>query len=118
MEPTRHIYSTGEPVSAQDPSVSRELYEFLKAHTNFVWGAGAEFLDLKLGFAHPVHNNHKTDLIAKFVRGEQVKPFVLTQKDLECHLLGVEKHYFTGSKSANEVLIYLDVDCHHPWQDD
>jgi hypothetical protein len=115
---THSRYSTTDPFSAQDPSVSRQLYDFLQVHTNFVWGSGVEIFDPKLGCVHPIHRNHKVDLIQKFVLGQKVLPYVLTQKDVERHLDGSQKLYFTGSKSADDVLIYLDADCHEAWQDD
>lgn len=118
MQATHSSYSTSDPFSAQETPVSRQLYDFLKAHTNFVWGSGVMVFDPKLNCNHPIHRNHKAELVEKFVLGHKVRPSVLTHKDVERHLEGSEKHYFTGSKSADEVLIYLDADCHVEWQDD
>jgi hypothetical protein len=118
MRSTHSIYSATGTISAPPSSVSRGLHDFLKRHTNSVWGAGAEVFDPKTQRHHPVPNNKREPLVAKFVRAEKVKPFVLTHADVERHLAGTQKFYFTGSKSAHEILIYLDADCHLPWQND
>lgn len=118
MQPTRLNKSITSSISAQDPSVSSQLHDFLIAHTNYLWGSGVEAFDSKLNCDHPVHRNTKKNLVEKFVFGHKVQPSVLTLKDVERHLEGSEKFYFTGSKSAEDVLVYLDVDCHEGWQDD
>ena len=83
MDSTLTIYSTGAPVTAQEPTVMQTLYDWLKAHTNYIWSAGVEICDSKTGDWHSVPNNRKAELVQKFVLGHKVRPSMLTNKKVD-----------------------------------